>query len=63
MTKDEIIMELEKLGIDFEITAENDDGIHIVVKFDNDDDREPDYDAKTAQEIASEQDEIYRTLK
>ena len=28
-----------------------------------DDDREPDYDAKTAQEIASEQDEIYRTLK
>ena len=56
-------MELEKLGIDFEITAEHDDGIHIVVKFDNDDDRELDYDAKTAQEIASEQDEIYRTLK
>jgi hypothetical protein len=28
-----------------------------------DDDREPDYDAKTAQEIAHEQDEIYRTLK
>ena len=26
-------------------------------------DREPDYDAKTAQEIAHEQDEIYRTLK
>lgn len=63
MTKDEIIMELEKLGIDFETTAEHDDGIHLVVKFDSDDDREPDYDAKTAQEIASEQDEIYRTLK
>ena len=63
MTKDEIIVELEKLGIDFEITAKHDDGMHIVVKFDNDDDREPDYDAKTAQEIASEQDEIYRTLK
>ena len=29
----------------------------------NDDDRELDYDAKPAQEIASEQDEIYRTLK
>jgi len=28
-----------------------------------DDDREPDYDAKTAQEIAHEQVEIYRTLK
>ena len=64
MTKDEIIVELEKLGIDFEITAEHDDGMHLVIKFDNDDDdREPDYDAKTAQEIASEQDEIYRTLK
>ena len=63
MTKDEIIVELEKLGIDFEITAEHDDGIHLVIKFDNDDDREPDYDAKTAQEIASEQEEIYRTLK
>ena len=63
MTKDEIIVELEKLGIDFDITAEPDDGIHLVVKFDNDDDREPDYDAKTAQEIASEQEEIYRTLK
>ena len=62
MTKEEIIVELEKLGIDFEITAEHDDGIHLVVKFDNDD-REPDYDAKTAQEIASEQEEIYRTLK
>ena len=51
MTKDEIIVELEKLGIDFEITAEHDDGIHLVVKFDNDDDREPDYDAKTAQVV------------
>jgi hypothetical protein len=28
-----------------------------------DEDREPDYDAKTAQELAHEQDEIYRTLK
>ena len=35
MTKDEIIVELEKLGIDFEITAEHDDGIHLVVKFDH----------------------------
>ena len=63
MTKDEIIVELEKLGIDFEITAEHDDGMHLVIKFDDDNDREPDYDAKTAQEIADEQYEIYRTLK
>ena len=28
-----------------------------------DEDREPDYDAKTAQELAHEQHEIYRTLK
>ena len=48
---------------EFEVNSELDDGIHLVVKFDSDDDREPDYDAKTAQEIASEQDEIYRTLK
>jgi len=63
MTKDEIIAELEKLEIDFEITFEHDDGMHLVVKFDNDDDRETDYDIKTAQEIASEQEKIYNTLK
>jgi len=36
VTKDEIIAELEKLEIDFEITAEHDDGMHVVIKFDND---------------------------
>ena len=41
MTKYEIIVELEKLGIDFEIIAEHDDGMHVLIKFDNDDDREP----------------------
>ncbi len=63
MTRDEILLELMELNINFKITAEHNDGMHLVVKFDTDDDREPDYDAKTAQEIASEQDKIYKTLK
>jgi hypothetical protein len=33
MTKNEIIIELEKLGIDFEIVADHGDGMHIVVRF------------------------------
>jgi hypothetical protein len=40
MTKNEIIIELEKLGIDFEIVANHGDGMHIVVRFDEDENEE-----------------------
>jgi len=34
MTKDEIVYFLQDNDIDFEITAEHEDGIHVVIKFD-----------------------------
>jgi len=38
MTKDEIVHFLEDNHIDFEITAEHDDGMHVVIKFDEEED-------------------------
>jgi len=38
MTKDEIVHFLEDNDIDFEITAEHDDAMHVVIKFDEEED-------------------------
>ncbi len=40
MTKDEILLELMELNINFEITAEHDDGMHVVIKFDKEEKEE-----------------------
>ena len=34
MTKEQVIELLEKSGIDFEVTAEHEDGMHVIIKFD-----------------------------
>jgi predicted RNA binding protein YcfA (HicA-like mRNA interferase family) len=33
MTKEEVLEVLEKSGFDFEVTAEHEDGMHVIVKF------------------------------
>ena len=53
LISNEDMIKLEKLSMAF---------LHDF-DLEKDEDREPDYDAKTAQELAHEQDEIYRTLK
>ena len=35
MTMDEVLEALEKSGIDFEVTAEHEDGMHVIIKFDS----------------------------
>ena len=34
MTKEQVLELLEKSGIDFEVTAEHEDGMHVIIKFD-----------------------------
>jgi hypothetical protein len=33
MTMDEVLEALEKSGVEFEVTAEHEDGMHVIVKF------------------------------
>jgi hypothetical protein len=33
MTKEEVLEVLEKSGVEFEVTAEHEDGMHVIVKF------------------------------
>ena len=34
MTMDEVLEALEKSGVKFEVTAEHEDGMHVIIKFD-----------------------------
>ena len=34
MTMDEVLEALEKSGVEFEVTAEHEDGMHVIIKFD-----------------------------
>jgi hypothetical protein len=34
MTMDEVLEALEKSGVEFEVTAEHEDAMHVIVKFD-----------------------------
>ena len=34
MTMDEVLKALEKSGVEFEVTAEHEDGMHVIIKFD-----------------------------
>ena len=38
MTKEQVLEVLEKSGIDFEVTAEHEDGMHVIVKFESEED-------------------------
>jgi hypothetical protein len=38
MTMDEVLEALEKSGIEFEVTAEHEDAMHVIVKFDPEED-------------------------
>jgi hypothetical protein len=38
MTMDEVLEALEKSGIEFEVTAEHEDAMHVIVKFDSEED-------------------------
>jgi hypothetical protein len=38
MTKEDVIKKLEESGIDYEVTAEHEDGFHIIVKFEKEED-------------------------
>jgi hypothetical protein len=33
MTKEEVLKKLDESDVDYEVTAEHDDGFHIIVKF------------------------------
>ena len=37
MNKEEAIKALEDSGVDYEVTAEHEDGFHIIVKFEKED--------------------------
>lgn len=38
MTMNEVLEALEKSGIEFEVTAEHEDAMHVIVKFDPEED-------------------------
>ena len=38
MSKEDVIKKLEESGIDYEVTAEHEDGFHVVVKFKKEED-------------------------
>ena len=35
---DEVLEALEKSGVEFEVTAEHEDGMHVIVKFESEED-------------------------
>jgi hypothetical protein len=37
MTKEEVLKKLDESDVDYEVTAEHDDGFHIIVKFEKED--------------------------
>ena len=40
MDKDEVIKKLDESGVDYEVTAEHEDGFHIIVKFEKEEEWE-----------------------
>ena len=40
MSKEDVIKKLDESGVDYEVTAEHEDGFHIIVKFEKEKDND-----------------------